>query len=317
MSIYALLGIPVPRIAYVLLHQPAAGTPRAGYEAVMREMHFRLAEESTALIARRGKLLRDVSARESQMLRGTLSSFIQTPIRSDDEDVRKIFVEYFDKIIDQVAERGAEGVTASSEGIIVQAPPLPGLRSAEAAGRRHLKDLCFASGKTAPRVYESIFEVEGSRNLDVLEHLVRDRMGIHTSTHGRHVEGNAVFVATTYNLILQEPCASPSPAWGEAVLFFGKPAMTYDDFRTSLAVVLRAVSGVRGVVSGAVWQRKLGLGRGQEFVLRAALRTMQGAASIVDAVRTCDVPGSVIESIVGHGQFFLREYLPLTADDSH
>jgi hypothetical protein len=316
MSIYALLGIPVPRVAYVLLHQPASGTPRVGYETVMREMHFRLREESAALVARRGKLIRDVSARDSQMLRGTLSEFIQTPIRSDDEDVRKIFVEYFEKIVDQVAEQGAEGVLASSEGAFVTPPPIPGLRPAEAAGRRHLADLCFASGKNAPRIYESVFEVAGSRNLDVLEHLVRDRMGIHTSTHGRHVEGNAVFVVAAYNLILQEPGGPPAAAWGEAVLTFSKPVMTYDDFRTSLAVVLHAVSEARGIASAAIWQRKLGFGRGQEFVFRASLRDRQAAAKIADVVKKCDVPGSVIESIIGHGQFFLREYLPLTTDDS-
>jgi hypothetical protein len=309
MSIDALLGIPVPRVAYVLLHQPASGTPRADYEAVMREMHLRLVEESAALVARRAKLLREVSAREAQMLRGTLTSFIQTPIQSDDEDVRKIFVEYFDRCVDQAAGPGAGGVIASSEGMIVPAPPLPGLHQAETAGRRHLKDLCFASGKNAPRIYESVFEVDGGRSLDVLEHLVRDRMGIHAGTHGRHVEGHAMFVVAAYNRILHAAPAPPPAAWGEAVLSFGKPAMTYDDFRTSLGLVVRALQDVPGIDALAVWQRKLGLGRGHEFVLRSGLRDP-------DAVRECDAPRSVIESIVGHGQFFLREYLPLTVEES-
>lgn len=317
MSVYALLGIPVPRIAYVVLHQPAGGTPRADYEGVMREMHARLAEESSGLNTRRAKLLSEVSSRQGQMLRGALSPFIETPIQSDNAEVQDLFREYFEKFVDQVTERGAEGMITSSEGLIVTASALPGLRAPEAAGRQFLSDVNFASGRSAPRVYESVFEVEGGRNLDVLEHLVRDRMGIHTGTHGRHVEGNAHFVISAYNRILHaESAAPPATPWGEAVLTFSKPAMTYDDFRASLAIVLGALGRVKGIVSIAVWQRKLGLGRGNEFALRCALRTRQAAAKIAGPIKECDAPRAVIESILGHGHLFLREFLPPSPEKS-
>jgi hypothetical protein len=317
MSVYALLGIPVPRIAYVLLHQPAAGTPRNDYEAVMREMHARLAEESAGLTARRAKLLSEVSNRQGQMLRGALSQFIETPIRSDNAEVQDIFREYFEKFVDQVTERGGEGLIISSEGVLLPGAPPRGLRLPEAAGKHFLRDLSFASGRTMPPVYESVFEIEGGRNLDVLEHLVRDRMGIHTATHGRHVEGNAHFVVSACNRILSMDSQAPPSVlpWGEAVLTFSKPAMTYDDFRASLGIVLHGLSQTKGVLSIAVWQRKLGLGRGNEFVLRCALRSRQSASGLAHSIKECDAPRAVIESIIGHGQFFLREFLPLTQEE--
>ena len=91
MSVYA--AFPQPSITYSILHGPTPGIPREQYEGTIVEMHRRVEEESVLFGQQQVKTLAELSGRQAQILRGALSQFLETPIRSDDDDIRRIFLQ--------------------------------------------------------------------------------------------------------------------------------------------------------------------------------------------------------------------------------
>ncbi|HEX7572418.1 MAG TPA: hypothetical protein VF514_04945, partial [Bacteroidota bacterium] len=117
MSVYA--AFPLPSITYSILHGPMPGIPREQYEGTIVEMHRRVEEESVLFGEQQVKTLAELSGRQAQILRGTLSQFLETPIRSDDDDIRRIFLDAFDEHLGQVSEGGPWGAIASWAGFAV------------------------------------------------------------------------------------------------------------------------------------------------------------------------------------------------------
>lgn len=311
MSIYASAGFPVPVISYSILHQAAPGVPKEEYEQTMLEMHARVAAESASVAALEDRAVAELTARNAQMLRGTLAQFLETPIRSDNQELQKIFLESFDKYRDQLTERSPAGVIGSWEGALKEPGTSAGIRKMASAGKSYLRSLGFTTGKGAAPVYESVYLVNGARNLDVLEHIVRDRLGIYASTHGKHIAESGKFTVAAHNLILSAGAELPVPVRGtagEGAIYFSKPDVPYDDFRASLAPLVTGLGGLAGVYSVSVWQRKLGLGRGEEFILRCILSDPGLLARIADVLKATAEPG-VRDAVLGGGHLLLKELL--------
>jgi hypothetical protein len=309
MSVYA--SFPLPVMTYSILHRPIAGTARDGYESTIAEMHRGVEEESALFSERRMKVLSDLSARQSQILRGSLSQFLETPIRSDDAEVQRIFLEAFGEHRAQVAEEGQYGAFVSWAG--VAAAPLNGpawLKRLESNAHRSRRALGLEGPKGGADVYESVYVVRGGLNLDILEHVVRDRLGIYASAHGRHIGESAPFVVAAHNLLHASGDGywkSIPSAWGEAVLLFDKPAVPYDEFRAALTpLVDGAVSGP-GTPAATLWQRKLGLGRGSEFALRVLLAGHGEVIPFLDKLRLAKDPPFAKDTFAAKAGLFIKQ----------
>ena len=292
MSVYT--PFPLPVITYSILHRPVPGVPREQYEGTIIEMHRRVEEESVLFGEQHAKSVAELSGRQAQMLRGGLGQFLETPIRSDDAEVKRIFQEAFEEHRGQVSEAGPYGAIASWAGFAtLHAQGPPWLKKMVANGRRSRRVLGLDSPKGGTGAYESVYVVRGGLNLDVLEHVVRDRLGIYASAHGKHIGEAAPFVVAAHNLVHASGAdfwKSLSSAWGEAVVSFDKPAVPYDRFRASLAPLIdRALAG-SGAPAATLWQRKLGLGRGTEFALRILLSRRDYASGVIGQLRSADDP---------------------------
>jgi hypothetical protein len=168
------------------------------------------------------------------------------------------------------------------------------VKKLEANGRRSRRHLGLEPPRVGGDLFESVFVVRGGLNLDVLEYIVRDRLGIYASAHGRHLDQAAPAVVATHNMIHASGgdfWKSLPSAWGEAVLLFEKPALPYDAFRTSLAVLIDRAIAASGAPGATLWQRKLGLGRGTEFALRMLLSGHAQVPDILDTLRSAHEPG--------------------------
>lgn len=309
MSVYN--AFPLPAVTYGILHGPAHRVPREQYEGTIVEMHRRVEEESVLFSQQQEKSLSELSGRQAQILRGALSQFLEMPIRSDDAEIRRIFLEAFEEHRTQVSEVGPWGAVGSWAGFAV--PPAAGpawLKKLEANGRRSRAVLGLEAAKNVPEVYESVYVVRGGLNLDVLEHVVRDRLGIYASAHGKHIGQTAPFVIAAHNLVHSSGAdfwKSLPAAWGEAVLFFDKPAIPYDTFRASLAPLIDGSLSGSGAPAATLWQRKLGLGRGSEFALRILLSRREDVPGVIDRLRSANEPPFASEIFGSEASLLVKE----------
>jgi hypothetical protein len=115
MSVYD--EFPLPLLSYGILHRPRTGVPREVYRGTILEMHRGVDEESLKFSLRHQKSLLALSQKQAQILRGGLSQFLQTPIRSDSAEVQRIFQDAFDEHRALMGEPGPYGATASWAGL--------------------------------------------------------------------------------------------------------------------------------------------------------------------------------------------------------
>jgi hypothetical protein len=269
--------------------------------------------ESDSIAAAYAKHVRDAIGRESQVLRGSLSEFLQTPMRSDNASVQRIFSDSFERFQEQVAGKPALGVTRSYEGrVITQAFLKTAERRLAANGRAYLKSLGFIAGKTKGDIFESVFIVEGGMNLDLIELIIRDRLGVYGETHGKHIDLTGGYSFSAYNLVGTWGQITRDQALNgrvELAIFFAKPTMQYAPFRAGLLEALGNLTKRISPRSITLWQRKLGLGEGKEFILRWLCDESRQAVEILHLLEQQKDPPFTKKVLVDQGHLVLKELL--------
>lgn len=313
MSLYSFLEAPIPVIAYCAFHQAQAGVAKDEYIKTMKELHVRLAQESSDINAGFGKHLVDTIARESQRLQTNLSHFLQTPISSDNDEVRTMLVESFGRFKDQVLQGSPAGMNGSWEGRVFFASSKKAVeKKLLKNGKSYLDSLGLSTTKGHPDIFESTFVVHGGMNLDVLEHIVRDRLGIYSTTHGKHIKEFSGYSYAAYNLVFvqgETPVGSEIQTDVELAFYFSKPDIKYAPFRSGLSEALEQLSQNVALKQVSLWQRKLGLGAGREFVLRIICGESEAAAEIINWLNRYEEKKFVKESVIGGGHLLVKELL--------
>jgi hypothetical protein len=311
MSLYSLLGTAPPVLSYCIMHQPASAKGVDEYVATIREMDEAVRQESAALTALFEKGRKEAIARESQVLRGSLTEFLSTPMRSDNASILRIFTDAFERFDNVVAGLTPIGVTGTSEGRIIapkmQKPLEKRLRS---SGKSYLRELGFDAGPAKVDIFESVFLISGGHNLDILEHIIRDRLGIYSGAHGRHLIGAGAYTFAAYNRAGNWGAATEAAASSvEAVLFFSKPVMEYAQFREAIVAAMEEMTREMKLPGVTLWQRKLGLGRGKEFILRFACASTEQVPGIVRWLEQRKEPAFFRAALVEGGSLVVKEFL--------
>ena len=313
MSIYSFLSTPLPTIAYCAMHQALPTVPVAEYMKTMKELHERIAYESDTINAEYTKSLRETTMRGVQAIHGSLSSFLQMPISSDDKDIRRILEEELGKFGDSVVGNTGYGLKYSVEGKVFHVSTKKTLeKKLLSAGKTYLEELGFTAGKGKGEIFESMFVVEGGLNLDIIEHIVRERLGIYSTTHGKHIKEFGAYAYTAYNLVHSIgtlPEKEKRRKHFEAVLFFSKPDTKYPPFRKALVDILKKLSEEVKPVYLALWQRKLGLGVGKEFALRTVSDNSNQISGFVQWLEEHDENPLIKETFIRDGKLMLKELL--------
>ncbi len=311
MSIYRTLNFDRPVIQYSIIHQSGRDVLLRDYTKNMLEMHRSVQQESRSITTQWEQAMRDASERSVQAIRGSLMQFLTTPLQSDAEEIRGLVREQFRSVVSAVLPFGTLGPMNSTEGRFHVDPLKTGpLKQVTSGGRKYLEELGFKSTKASPPVFESTFRVDGGVNLDVLEHIVRDRMGIYASLHGKHIREAASMTFAAHNLIYQRSDSDVHKGV-EAVLFFSKGPVKYDGFRQSLFAALDGIWQGHKPDAISVWQRKLGLGKGREFQLRIQAPGRGAATEVVDRLLRSDVGPEAIDALK-KGQLLYKEILAYT-----
>jgi len=316
MTLYDFLSTPLPTIAYCALHQSLPSIEENEYVATMRELHKRIFDESETLHEGYAQSLSSAVARETQTLQSSLREFLHTPIRSDEEEVRGRIGESLDRFKEQLTGSWRQGLLRSREGKI-SFPSSKHLRVKQLLhnGKEYLEGLGFSAAGTPGRVFESMFVIEGGQNLDVLEHIVRDKLGIYATTHGKHIKEFGDYAYAAHNQVYEWgtiPSADQIPGRFEAALFFSKPSpdtIKYASFRNKLSTILDRLVNDTKVDHVSVWQRKLGLGAGAEFVIRILCPSTDSIEKGIELISGYKDTGILQEVLMGKGRLVMKQLL--------
>jgi hypothetical protein len=141
------------------------------------------------------------------------------------------------------------------------------------------------------------------------QHIVRDLLGIYKGSHGAHIENVGRTSFGTYNLVYQlgetlTAHLDTDVMTHEVTFAFSKGPIHYSDFRHDVSALMEYVAEQIDVKHASFWQRKLGLGRGKEFVLR--IRLPVGEEPLREVIRVIDTVDHVgRETIVKRGKLLL------------
>ncbi len=270
MSIYNVLSIDVPLIGYSIFHQSKKTISPREYSKDVLRLHQDIETESARLQEKWTAFLNGLREKSIQTTRGSLSQFLSTPLQTDMTEVERIIGDQLQQIAQQVLDPGEYGSIGSyCYKIISERQSGPGIGSLRARGKKLLRDMGFNLGSSGPSIFESVFLVKGGQNLDLLEYIIRGRIGVATSSHGKHVEQFQHGTFSTSNTTLVWGDEKPKPCRFEAAIHFSKRRGSYDDLHR----IIREASTDIGKANKQIkqiwlWQRKLGLGIISEFTLR-------------------------------------------------
>lgn len=310
MSIYSALSLQEPTITYSALHQLKKGMEVKDYVKTMKEMDSMVRAESEKVKEIWRNHLAELRASSAQTTRGTLSQFLTLPLQSDVKEVNRILEDHVNQFLKQLLPSSRPGVVTSTEGRFVwDREQNATLESFLSRGREYLKKLRFKPAESDRDIFESDFVVEGGQNLDIIEHIVRDRMGIYATAHGQHTRETDSFVFAAHNIAYLQGSLEASDSKYEAVIHFAKGKSQYDPFRTEVSEVLDAAQGEFKFSHLSMWQRKLGLGGGAEFHIRARTNERKVFKEFILSLAKKKERKLVYDSIVKNGSLLVKELI--------
>ena len=278
--------LPSMPVGYIILHQSAATAGEEEYVETMKALHRRLAAEAAAVAAVQEKARHDLLVREAQALLSSLNQFLETPLNTDQAEVEQIVVEELERVAADFPAIPFPRLRSSVEGrIFVPSFTSAAARRAATRGAAGLHELGFTDSPGG-NIYESVFVVDGGAGLDLLEHCVRDRLGIYDLPHRAHIEQAAGWVFSAYNLISASgsPDDAPAPPLELCLHLTKPPSLRYDEYRKAIGARIAGLLETRAAASASLWQRKLGLGRTREFILRAGCHDFRAADETAGAI---------------------------------
>jgi hypothetical protein len=263
MSIYNVLATEIPVIGYSVLHSPSKEITQKEYVRAILQFHESLKDESGKIQQEWLAYLANVKAKTIQNLRGTLSQFLSTPIQSDTSDIEQIIGDQISQLSDQMLPKISHGVTTSSEQMITFDGAEAGFNKWLIAGKKYLRHLAFP----AKGVYESFFILEGGSNLDIIEFIIRNKIGVQSGAHGKNLRIYDGAKFTILNLLYSKNELVRTHEKAELNIAFNKTAGTYDEVKSGTIALLSALVTDAKLSHVSLWKKKLGIGDEQEFRL--------------------------------------------------
>lgn len=306
MDVYRALNADVPQLLYTVLHQAGPTVSHEEYARTASALHMEMRRQAQAV----GDELRQwLQQQYTQQAEETVRKLQRVAVLAEHADlgqVQEVLARDFRRLGSRIGSESVLGMQGSGE-LVYDEEMLadPDLARHVADGREYLASLGFKLGQGS--LHETWLLFRGSVHYDIMEHVVRDRMGIYKGSHGDHLEyvGRASF--GTYNLVYQLGeglTAEQAVATQEVTLAFGKGPVQYSPFRQEVDSLIEQVAEQVHVLHASLWQRKLGLGTGKEFVLRLRLPAGEDALrELFDAMAASGRVGK--ETVVKRGKLLL------------
>ena len=308
MDIYRTLNLAVPQLLFTVLHQ---GGPTVSEEELTRTvtaLHLDIRHQAQAVGEELHRWLEQQYTQQAHETVRQLQRLSALAEQADLEQIQQTVQRDYRQLGNDISSASVLGMQGSSEEAFrEEVPSHPDLARRFADGREYLASLGFKPGQGS--LHEAWLLFRGSIHYDLMEHIVRDRMGIYRGSHGAHIQHVTRTMFRTYNLIHQlgEPLTNDLARDGqmqEVTFAFNKGPVQYGPFRQEVTALMEDIAGQTCLAHASFWQRKLGLGTGKEFVLR--LRLPAGEASLLKVIGVIAGGGRVgKETVVKRGKLLL------------
>jgi hypothetical protein len=308
MNIYSALSIDVPVIAYSVLHQMKKEVTEKDYTNTIREMHATIRSESDQVMKVWASHLAEITASSVQTTRGTLSQFLTLPLDTDKKEIYRILEDQIGQLFKQTLPVSKIGVITSTEGKFLWEHEQNGaLQALQTNGKDYLKKLKFKLSHEDQLIFESNYFVESGLNLDIIEHIIRDRMGIYATAHGQHIRQAEPYAFAAHNLSYLKGSLESGEMKYEATIFFSKGKTQYDPFRKGLFELLDNLQKEFTLGHCSVWQRKLGLGAGSEFNVKMRAGDRKTLKEFIIALFKSIEKKPIYGPVFGNGHLLVKE----------
>jgi hypothetical protein len=310
MSIYDVLVTEIPIIAYSVLHQSKKSVPTKEYAKVLSDLRGDLKSETTKIQTAWQTHLTDLTATTVQTTRGNLSQFLSTPLQSDTGEIQRIIKDQINQTSGQLLPKIHYGLLAGYDGrylIDAKQSELPKSRVSD--GKSFLQNSGFKMGKTSSAVFESLYIVQGGSNLDLLEYMIRKGIGVYNSAHGNKIDRSGEITSALQNLLFLDGSLEQESDRFEFQVKFAKGNIPYDTFHKNLDETIRTFRTEIHHLNVSLWQRKLGLGPGEEYNLRIRTKDRMTLRSLVNIIERFAKEKNNFANALGAGVWLVKEII--------
>ncbi len=308
MDVYRALNADVPQLLFTVLHQAGPAVSDEDFTRTVTALQMEIRRQAQEVGDELHQWLQQQYTQQAEETVQKLQRLAILPQNADLGQVQEVLVHDYQRLGSRIGSASTLGLQGSAEETFREEPPSdPDLVKRFADGREYLSSLGFKPGQGV--MHEAWLLFRGSIHYDVMERVVRDRMGIYRGTHGAHIEHVTRTSFGTYNLIYQlgeslTADLASDTVTQEVTFAFSKGPVQYSPFRQEVSALMEHIAGQVQLTHASFWQRKLGLGTGKEFVLRVRLPV--GEAPLQEVISVIADAGRVgKETIVKRGKLLL------------
>ncbi len=272
MDVYRALNADVPQLLFTVLHQAGPTIADADFTRTVTALHEDIRQQAREVGQELQQWLQQQARQEAEETARKLQRLGLLAETASVEAVQQAVERDLRRFAGRVGSESVLGMQGSGEEVFAEETPLDAdLSKRVADGREYMASLGFNPGQGP--LHEAWLLFRGSLHYDVMEHVVRDRMGIYKGSHGDHIEYVGRTSFGTYNLIYElgeglTADLSSDTQTQEVTFAFSKGPVHYSDFRRDTSALMEHIAQQINLLHASFWQRKLGLGTGKEFVLR-------------------------------------------------
>ena len=312
MSLYLSLSSTVPDIALSIFHYAESSGPKDDHLAALRDFHRKAEEECEAVRQLYLKSLSEAIARESHVLRGSLSQYLSTPIKSDAADVLRIISESLQQMLQQSGSL-PPGLVSSWAGHVVfpETEKVAGKKLIQ-NGKAFLRDAGIGPGRQKDEVFESVFLLSGGMNLDLLEFVMREQLGDHPLSPPARNPARSRHLSFSYGTLLDSgslPKKQVREGRFECLLLIAGIGKDDRELREGCQVVRDDLVPRVGATYLVISRRRLGSAVADGLMLRCVVEDMANCQAFIDWA--CEERnGTVLADTAGvEGKLLIKEFV--------
>src|SRR5712692_858434 len=308
MDVYRAINADVPQLLFTVLHQAGPTVSNEDFTRTVTALHLEIRRQAQEVGEALQQWLQQQARQEAEETARKLQRQGLLAETASVEAAQQAVERDFRRFASRVGSESLLGMQGSGEEVFSETMPLDAdLARRVADGHEYMASLGFKPGQGP--LHEAWLLFRGSLHYDVMGRVVRDRMGIYKGSHGEHIQNVARTSFGTYNLVYQvgeglTADLAPDAAYQEVTFAFSKGPTQYSPFRQEVSALLEHVTEQVHLLHASLWQRKLGLGTGKEFVLR--LRLPAGEETLRELISGIADSGRIgKETIVKRGKLLL------------